>query len=149
MKTLIILFFSLCALSFSAKAQYQTEAFIKQQEKLSKKYKSLSASAITLGSVSGLSFIGWGVTLASKPQYTYAGTSPVVAAKEQQLYNDRMSRWKTVKTSLLIGGAATGVSSIICGILSSKYKHLYDTNKMTLRFSPNNGMGLCLQFKAY
>lgn len=149
MKTLVILIFSLCALSFTAKAQYQSEAFIKQQEKLRKKYKGQQATAIALGSFSGLSLIGWGVALGSKPQYTYTGISPTVAENELRVYNKQISNWKTVKTSLLISGAATGIGAIVFGALSSKYKHLHDTNKMTLRFTPNNGLGLCMQFKAY
>lgn len=145
MKKLLTLLLSLSV--FSAMGQYQSEAFIKQQEKLYKSYRTEQTTSIVLGSVSALCFTGYGVTLASKPVYTYTGTSLVKEEAEKKLYNDRMSNWKTAKISFLVGGAATGVTSIVLGILSAKHKHLYETNKMVLRITGNNGIGLCLQLK--
>jgi len=147
MKKLFTILFSLGVLV--ASAQFQSEAFIKQQEKLYNRYTGQQTWSIVTGTVSGLSFIGWGITYTFKPEYTYTGTNQFIAEAQRIEYEDNLQKWKNARMGLLISGGATGVTSIILGLCSAKNKHLYDTNKMTLRFTPNNGIGLCLQFKAY
>src|SRR6187402_414483 len=114
MKTFLTLFFSVCVLA--ASAQFQSEAFIKQQEKLHKRYTGQTTGAIVTGVASGLSFIGWGVTYAFKPVYTYTGTNPLIAQQQRDTYDADMKSWRTARLGLLIGGGATGITSVILGI---------------------------------